>query len=341
MKYVLMEYTDQSNYTASSKARDDVVNVLKGDGAVYVPLFQAKTSKLKVLFTMMKSCCVMALKLKKGDDIFIQYPYNPQVVNQILISILSKVCKIKSSNLWVIMHDINSFRFTSEHEREAHLEHESKLLNEANCLVVHNERMAKLLLDHGCKAEMRILGFFDYLYEGNSAKTIYEGAPHIIIAGNLSEDKAGYLYKLPELDAVFELYGVNYNQNHKKAVNVIYHGAFPPDRLIENLEGSFGLVWDGVSCETCEGNYGTYLRYNDPHKFSLYVASGLPVIVWDQSALAKTVKQLGIGITISSLSDISRIRQIVSLDDYQTMKRNVEVYCNNVKSGQMLRKAIL
>ena len=36
---------------------------------------------------------------------------------------------------------------------------------------------------------------------------------------------------------------------------------FLPEELIENLEGSLGLVWDGNTIETCDGPFGNYLRY--------------------------------------------------------------------------------
>ena len=50
------------------------------------------------------------------------------------------------------------------------------------------------------------------------------------------------------------------------------------------MEGSFGLVWDGISVETCAGVYGEYLKVNNPHKTSLYLASGIPVIIWKEAA---------------------------------------------------------
>ena len=34
-------------------------------------------------------------------------------------------------------------------------------------------------------------------------------------------------------------------------------------------------MWDGPSPDTCAGVYGAYLRYNNPHKTSLYLAAGL------------------------------------------------------------------
>ena len=33
------------------------------------------------------------------------------------------------------------------------------------------------------------------------------------------------------------------------------------------MEGSFGLVWDGTSKDTCIGGFGEYLKFNNPHKF--------------------------------------------------------------------------
>ena len=56
-------------------------------------------------------------------------------------------------------------------------------------------------------------------------------------------------------------------------------GSFLPDELPSALEGSFGLVWDGDSSKTCSGVFGEYLRYNNSHKASLYLASGFPIIV--------------------------------------------------------------
>mgnify|MGYP007079152982 FL=1 len=58
------------------------------------------------------------------------------------------------------------------------------------------------------------------------------------------------------------------------------------DELIATAEGDFGLVWDGFSVDACTGNFGEYLKYNNPHKTSLYIRCELPVIIWDQAALS-------------------------------------------------------
>ena len=77
-------------------------------------------------------------------------------------------------------------------------------------------------------------------------------------------------------------------------------GVESPDRLPNVLEGDFGLVWDGESLEEGQEAAGRYLRYNCPHKFSLYMAAGMPVIVGKQSAMAEITERETLGITVEA-----------------------------------------
>ena len=53
-------------------------------------------------------------------------------------------------------------------------------------------------------------------------------------------------------------------------------------------EGNLGLIWDGASDSSDEDiGMKNYTRYNNPHKLSCYMAAGLPVIVWEKSAISK------------------------------------------------------
>ena len=340
MRYVLMEYADRNNYTASSKARNDAAAILKKAGAVYIPLFKAKSGHSTIAASIIKNCLHIATRLKKGDIVFIQYPYNPQIVNTILIRLLSSLVKIKKSKICVLMHDINSFRFTDEKEKENKLFQEVKLLNKVDYLIAHNEKMIDLLKEHGCSTTLLNLRYFDYLYNGKLPKAELSSTIKVIIAGNLSAEKSGYIYHLPQDSIMYELYGVNFRADGIDRTNVVYRGAYSPEELIGHLDGSFGMVWDGPSVQTCEGNYGTYLKYNDPHKFSLYIAAGLPVIVWKESALATLVEEKRIGITINAISEIADITKDITPEDYEKMKNNVDVMRKEVSSGQRLMRVI-
>ena len=148
--------------------------------------------------------------------------------------------------------------------------------------------------------------------------------------------KAAYAYDLPD-ETQFVLYGPNYTG--KKDGNITYKGSFPPDDLPFVLEGGFGLVWDGISSETCAGVWGEYLKYNNPHKTSLYLASGLPLVIWEKAALADFVVKNGCGITVASLFDIPEAINKVTKDEYEAMLRNTKEVSEKLDSGYFLGRA--
>ena len=90
---------------------------------------------------------------------------------------------------------------------------------------------------------MDILGIFDYLVENYNEellekRNLSRKGP-VIIAGALSKHKAGYIYNLPE-NCNFNLYGINF-EREKASSNTNYVGAFNPEELIYNLQGSLVL----------------------------------------------------------------------------------------------------
>ena len=110
--------------------------------------------------------------------------------------------------------------------------------------------------------------------------------------------------------------------------------------MIKKVNTGFGLVWDGASIDKCDGNWGEYLKWNNPHKFSLYMACGIPVFVWKKSALATFVKQNEVGIVINSLKEIENIFKNMTKKDYIKYVKNVEKIQKRVIEGQFLNDAI-
>lgn len=141
-----------------------------------------------------------------------------------------------------------------------------------------------------------------------------------------------------EINYKFNLYGPNFNLEKSKNIN--YHGVVSPEQLPNLLNSGFGLVWDGESIESCSGIFGNYLKYNNPHKLSLYLASGLPVIIWDKSAEAKFVNKNKVGITISSLRDIAEILNNFDEDRYIRLANNVKKISFNLTNGKYMSTAL-
>lgn len=336
-----MEYTDPDNYSAGSKARDDAREIFERNGAVFTPLYRSGSDRRQIIRTIAASLRRLSKRLKQGDYVYIQYPYSPQIVNVCLIRMLHAVCIVKGARLGILLHDLKSFRYYDFRDMRGFAKRmagECTLLSECNYVIAHNPRMKKLLRKYGCSSHIINLQVFDYLYTGPMASVSDENV--VIIAGNLSEIKSGYIYKLSEQkDILFRLYGMNYKEG-SAAGPVEYAGAFPPDELIGHLDGRYGLVWDGDSTASCTGDYGIYLKYNDPHKFSLYIAAGLPVIVWDRSALAGYVKKNRLGIAVSSLENLAQRLEQFTDEEYRECRRSVQRLRRKIISGSMLTQSI-
>ncbi len=69
---------------------------------------------------------------------------------------------------------------------------------------------------------------------------------------------------------------------------------------------------------------GEYLKYNNPHKTSLYIRCHLPVIIWNQAALAPFARQQGIGLCVDSLRDIAPTLAVLTPERYAEMRGRVE-----------------
>ena len=99
-------------------------------------------------------------------------------------------------------------------------------------------------------------------------------------------------------------------------------------------------MWDGDSVETCSGAWGEYLKYNNPHKASLYLASGIPVIIWERAALANYILQNDVGITIRSLEDLDDVLSTISQNRYIQLRKNAIKQSEIIRSGENTKKVL-
>ena len=93
------------------------------------------------------------------------------------------------------------------------------------------------------------------------------------------------------------------------------------------------------STNTCNRVLGEYTKYNNPHKVSLYLSTGLPVIIWKQAALADFVTKNNVGITIESLDEIDDAIKNVSKQQYDQMKSNTDIIAKKMRSGFYIKSA--
>ena len=280
-------------------------------------------------------------QLKQGDELLIQFP---MLHHSFFTTHHVKKAQKKGVKVQFIIHDLEVLRYANldtvplKHKIRVQIQ-ESGLLAAADGIIAHNPIMKSVLVDKGIAADKIVsLGIFDYLIPNFQEKSGFTKNQPIIVAGNLAQEKAGYLYSLPA-EPAYNLYGVGFDES-RALENENYFGSFLPDELPAALEGDFGLVWDGDSAETCSGVFGEYLRYNNSHKASLYLASGFPLVVWKQSALSHFVLENGCGIAVESLHELKATIDNLSDTDYQDLVENTKRVGKGIRDGHYLLTAL-
>ena len=349
MKYFTKEVWNEEGYqrTAGIKARDDIDTILTMNGykeiAVCVPDAdregQSIPEKAAYHFKLMRVFDKCLSPIGKGDILVIQFP----IVNHsvLLSGCIGRVRK-RGAKIILLIHDLEILRAavrgtTSKKEKIRLRLEEETLLRNCDGIIVHNRSMKKKLASMGIPADqMEVLGIFDYLIPEAGYAKVQKDLP-VVIAGALRPHKAGYAYHLPA-EVPFNLYGVGYEAEPQD--NVRYLGSFEPDRLPEVMEGCFGLVWDGETTSTCSGTYGEYLRINDPHKASLYLASGLPVIIWKEAALAEYMIRNGCGIAVGSIEEIPERIADLTPEEYEKICENTKKISSRLREGRYTKRAL-
>ncbi|MCM1217937.1 MAG: hypothetical protein NC548_25895 [Lachnospiraceae bacterium] len=337
-RFQIWECLPDSN-TAGSKAPTDVMNIFGGKGYQVIKIHphngagndwshQRNKQEWQQCYEMIPEYSILLL----------QHPFWQEQKER--NAVLLKLKKEKHIRIISFVHDVERLRgnfWTPYMQAEF-----AFMLQIADVLIVHNEKMKQFFCEEmGMKREKIVnLGIFDYLAEDlKNGEPFFEKAVHI--AGNLDAIKSPYIRKLQELAPLrIHLYGPNYKNDEGEASNIIYRGAFPADRIIGQFGSGFGLVWDGDRLDTCAGNTGKYLKYNNPHKLSMYLAAGLPVIIWKEAAEAEFVEKNGVGITVDSLYGLNQIFEHMTEERYRQYVKAVEVIADGIRKGKNAGNAI-
>lgn len=341
-KYQIKEIKEKYNH-AGTKALEDVCTFALQEG--YEPIYIRQRAKDTGIFRLIQNQAGFAvdwlkvfLGVERGSVILLQNPFKRK--HLLRFSILKLLKKFKHCTFISVIHDVELLRKT--YYRDFSKTEFEFMIDNSDYFIVHNDIMKnyfenELKID---KNRLVSLGIFDYGAENiNRANRKYDS--DIIVAGNLEKDKSVYVYKFGELNdgLKVKLYGPNYEED-KTNENIKYIGSFPAEEVPNVIDGKFGLVWDGDSLDTCAGYSGDYLRYNNPHKTSLYLVSGIPVVIWEEAAMAKFIKKENVGICVASVKDIKQKIDSLSSEEYNTMLKNAQVIAEKLENGFYLKTAL-
>lgn len=347
-KYIIKEFqkSKEVQQTAGVKARDDVDKILLAEGFQVIEIGLKENlplsplNKLSSHFIKKKLWDSCLNKLKEGDILFIQFP----IINHTLF-LSQSIYEVQQRGVKIVLliHDLETFRLSKRKDisllKKKIIEFEElSILKQVDHIISHNMAMTDALTRLGISdKKIKSINIFDYLVP-NFQRTVEEQAKSVIVAGNLRRHKAGYVYDLPN-NCCFNLYGVGLDEN-SLSQNISYFGSFEPDDLPNELSSGFGLVWDGDSIETCNGIYGEYLKINNPHKTSLYLSANLPIICWQQAAIANFIEQNKCGILVNNLQELDKKLSSLSNEELSTLYRNAQLIGSKIRKGYYLKTVL-
>lgn len=343
-----MWHEKEARLNAGNKAREDVNEILaqlgffRVDAAGRSDMFRnGMVGKLRSHFDRAGIIRNAVASVPDGAILFVQFPL---VLHTVFFTGVMRAVQRRGVKVVLLLHDVELLRSARVNQtglvgKIRIAVEERSALAQCDAIVVHNESMAKCLASEcGIRSEKMVsLDLFDYLCNEDGFRAATDVDDSIVVAGNLSPLKAEYLYSLADIVSV-RAYGVGLDE--KRSDKIEYVGAFNPKELPSKMRGSFGLVWDGPDTGTCSGAFGEYLRVNNPHKTSLYLASGLPVVIWEHAALAATVIESGCGMTVSSLSDVPEAIGRLGENEYASMVASAQELGAKVREGFFTRRMV-
>lgn len=325
MNNYVVTSVDPGKNIGGGKAKEDIIKYLGEIGYQSFPL-QTYRSKLKKLIYGKLTLPAQLNKQALGT-VILQYPVSSRYA---LTSLLGTLARKPAKNFVIWIHDIQNL----QSENEADIQKEIEIFNQADELIVHNAKMKQWLKAHGCERKMVELEIFDY----DNPQPFQERMQYdksVCFAGNLF--KSEFLKKL-DITSQLAVYGPNMFAEAPACIH--YKGQYSPEELPKYLTQNFGLIWDGPSVEKCSGMFGRYLLYNNPHKTSLYISSGLPIIIWDQAAMADFVVDNNLGVKISSLNELDGLLAQISVDEYQKMRANTIEMGKKLRAGHFTKAVV-
>jgi hypothetical protein len=331
--HVLLLDAKQKRLNAGPKARLDTAHFLSGMGFRIAPVPISRSRYWQRILAWWVTA-FDTIVMREGDIVWCQFP-----VDRTTQAVLEKA-RSKGFRTVAFVHDIEGLK--TEHPQWDSVARESRLLLPFTAVVGLNAAIGSILKSHGVKV-LSELNLWDYVCDEAPASdcTSFHQKKRVVFAGSLAPDKAQFIYRLRFIAGVnFELHGEGLDRSLLKGENVHYLGSFAPQNPPFQADGALGLVWDGSEIDRCGGDFGAYLAFNTPHKASMYLARGMPVIVWRGAAVAPLIASYRAGFLISSLEELPSLLDGLSESDYAEVASNARSLGEKVRAGHFIHSAV-
>lgn len=343
MKLYALSQRSGETYDAAGKAMQDVYAILAQKGFRTVWSMPKSCSKYMKILDLPYLAGLLLFRAGKGDYIFYSIPEN-----HIKIRLVKKLQRLKKYQIICFINDLNAFRYGNMESKEvqAKMQEEASVIGMADHVLIPNKNTARLLQENGVTSRLVPVGVWDYMMTPEQIRKLEQVSEaeqtsevHIAFAGNLNKSEFLFHMQLAkETNLKLDLWGKLEEEKKEKLPDFCtYHGVLPAEEVPYAIAGmDYGLVWDGSGADEIEGGLGEYLQYNNSHKCGLYLASGIPAIVWSRAGMANFVKEHECGICIERLSELgAKIQEA----DYGKLKENAGKAAAKLRRGAYLSAA--
>lgn len=333
-RFLLSQEGTETADALAEKARDDVQRIAMENGYALRCLPARKQQgrwwqRISQTGKLLLAWSKMFLQLRHGDLLLVQYPLYPQGDARLTRAALHML-QWKGAKTAALVHDLDSLRQVRD---AAARWSDQELLPRFDTLIVQNERMADYLQGQGARAGVIIFGQMrDYMTDAPLPERTLAHA--VCVVGDLSCKHSRYLHDLPRTHLAWHLYGEGWKEMANRS-DITWHGEEPT-----GLSGAFGLVWDGASTRVISGAQGAYTMLTSPLAMSLYLANGLPVIVWKWSAVASFVRENNLGLVVDTIDAIPAAIDALTAEEYAMMAASARHWGEQLRRGEMTRAAL-
>ena len=332
-EYLLVTLVKGSLGNAGPKAPRDICKILKEEGMVDTLSLSSEEGLDFPIFLQLY--CLLKEARENNKNIILQYPLQPYLYHEMQKCYSDAFRLLDPERTAILIHDINQIRFAER----AEYHNEMEWLGRFHNFIVHNERMEKYLRRHINIKKCVRNEIFDYLCEDKietkKERKIAKGSLCIVFAGNLDYSKAPFLHNLEEDKMNFYMNVYGRRSEVIKNTRINYCGSFEADVLPSRMRGDLGLIWDGmVKAKEDHSAQKNYTRYNTPHKFSCYMAAGIPVIAWREAAIADVIEKYQVGYLIDDLYEINEL----DLSKYREYQKNAMGLSDKVRRGYFTKR---
>lgn len=321
-----------NEYVHGGVTNVDAEKILFADGFEPILFPHQQSFSIKAKISRLSFLLKKAMAIKKGSIVIFLFPFYARM-DKLFIRLL----RLKRITLICYIVDIDGIKDGDD----SLLKKELEFFGKHKYFIVLNDSMKKWLEEKVPGAVSSPIHFHAFLTPPVFRQR--QRSFEIVFAGNLA--KSPFLQQLHHLkhsspNLHFNIYGPDPFEGMEKQENITYHGVSKPYELPVKLTGSFGLIWEGNSIERPEGSIGHYIQYITHNKLSLYIVSGLPIIIAATAATAPLVEKYKIGVTVKSLYEVEEKIKGISDQDYQQMQLNMKPLAEQVSKGKHLTHAV-